>query len=155
MGFIKASGEGFDILSGSYKYAKYGGMIPSETKTGQLSLLPHGFGKERLPRHSTAIPRSPRTLTPPFIGGHIQPRGNGPASRAVLRSHVTQAARKQEKTQKESVALARLKAKAASDAAIRQQDKMDAAKKAGQITTREIVKQNRILMRRRRNAMGM
>ena len=40
----------------------------------------------------------------------------------------------------------------AADAAIKQQNAMDAARSAGQITPREIVKQNKILMARRRAA---
>ena len=47
---------------------------------------------------------------PPFNGGYRLERGDGPASRAVYRSHVMQAARKQEKIQ-QRVAAARLKAK--------------------------------------------
>jgi hypothetical protein len=40
----------------------------------------------------------------------------------------------------------------AAKAAIKQQDKMDVAKAAGQITDREIRKTNKILMRRRKAA---
>lgn len=96
----------FDALGISYRYMRHGGLIPSETKTGQLSFLPHGFG---------AAPRPVRPVTsiadiiPPFKGGSIFPRGNGPASYAVLRSHVMQAARRQEKAQKAAVAKARAK----------------------------------------------
>jgi len=42
--------------------------------------------------------------------------------------------------------------KAASEAAVRQQFRMDEARAAGQITDREIIKQNKILMRRRKQA---
>jgi len=35
----------WDILSGSYKYMKRGGIIPSEMPGGQLSMFPHGFGR--------------------------------------------------------------------------------------------------------------
>ena len=43
----------------------------------------------------------------------------------------------------------------AANAAITQQNAMDVAKKAGQITDKEIVKTNKILMRRRKAAQGM
>jgi hypothetical protein len=136
----------------------------------------------------------------------VLPRGTGASSRAVMRSHVKQLARKAEEAQKLAVAQARSRAGGggyrstraaqqsadrssalsrsrnpkvdsayrgveaditsgmitarqaiernqkieAADAAVRQQHRMDAAASVGQITPAEIMKQNRILMPRRR-----
>ena len=121
---------GWNILDIAYKFAKEGGTIPSETRGGQLSLFPHKFGE--LPKVRPA-----GNGLPPFAY-----RGRGralPNPRARARG----TARKQELLQK------------AAQAAIAQQFKMDEAAKAGQITPREIIRQNRILMARRRAAMGM
>lgn len=44
------------ILSGAYKYmkGKPGSLIPSETPSGQLSMLPHNYGGVKIPRQPTA-----------------------------------------------------------------------------------------------------
>lgn len=68
----------YDILKGAYKYAKKGGIIPSETPTGQLSMLPHSYGS--VPKAAPVNPARVHALllkgiresaksTPPFSGG--------------------------------------------------------------------------------------
>jgi hypothetical protein len=117
-------------------------IIPSETKTGQTGLFMPSDYKIPTPKRT---PQGGPGLggimsTPPFKGGGKFMSGD---PRAV----VTGTARREELAMKRKVS--------ASKAAITQQNAMDVAKKAGQITDREIVKQNKILMRRRKAAKGM
>jgi len=79
-------------------------LIPSETASGQIGMFP--AGAYRVPRVRATPP-----TTPPFRGGYTLARGTGPSSRAVLRTHVQQAARRAEKEQIR-LAAARAKAKA-------------------------------------------
>lgn len=133
-------------------------LIPSETASGQIGMFPAGAYK--IPR----VRATPIT-TPPFRGGYTLSRGTGPASRAVLRTHTQQLARRAEK---EQIAAVRAKAAAkreagrstsglnqeAANAAIKQQFAMDAARDAGQMTGNEWRRTNNILMMRRRRALG-
>lgn len=157
------------ILSGSYKYMKGrpGSLIPSESSTGQLSMFPHGYGSIPTPRpvspgklHKQVLagikvnagksrpapvntgfmgrPRAAATgvppMPPPFKGGRSLSSGNP-------RSTVQNRARTEELKQKDA------------DDAINQQNAMDTARASGQITDREIVARNKILMRRRKRAL--
>jgi hypothetical protein len=106
-------------------------IIPGETKTGQTMLFPAGSYKTPKPKASnmkgTAV-----SMLPPFKAtstGRPAPGSSARLARA-----------------------AELRA-SASNAAIKQQNAMDVAKAAGQITDREIMKKNKILNRRRRAAM--
>lgn len=156
-------------LRGVVKYMKRGGIIPSETKAGQLSFLPHGYGR-RGPK--------PSTTQPPF-----NPTGKVSGATNAARDRVKLAARRQEREQQRLMreaadarsayrgrayakvqndlsegyidsptAVSRNKDIAAADAAITQQDRMDVARKAGQMTGQEWKRQNRILMARRKRA---
>jgi hypothetical protein len=108
--------------------------IPGETKTGQTMLFPAGSYKSPKPKASnmrgTAV-----SMKPPFT-----PTGTGRPAPGANRM----AARKAELVMKR-------KTKAAS-AAVTQQNAMDVAKSAGQITDREIMKTNKVLMKRRKAA---
>lgn len=117
-----------DFISGASR------MIPGETKTGQTMLFPAGSYKIPKPKASnmkgTAV-----SLKPPF-----KPTGVGRPAPGASRM----AARNAELGMKR-------KAKAAK-AAVTQQNAMDVAKSAGQITDREIMKTNKVLMKRRKAA---
>jgi len=125
------------ILSGSIKYmkGKPGALIPAETRAGQLSMLPNSFGRAA---------KGPRGVIGRGLGGRVsnpppfKSKGYGTGD---PRAKVVGAARTKELNQKAAVA------------GVRQQFKMDEAVKAGQITPREQVRQNRIIMRRRKRAV--
>lgn len=136
-------------LRGVVKYMKRGGIIPSETSAGQLSFLPHGYGRRTVPRgmsqrelkktvvrgaaRSLGTTRSTSVPMPPFKSGT---RFSGGDPRAA----VTGLARRQELDQK------------AAAAAVRQQNAMDVARDAGQMTGQEWKRTNNILMMRRKRA---
>ena len=117
-------------------------IIPSETKSGQTGLF--GPSDYKIPRPKRTPQGGPGLggvmSSPPFKGGGRFISGDP-------RAAVTGAARREELIMKRKVS--------ASNAAITQQNAMDVAKKAGQITDKEIVKTNKILMRRRKAAKGM
>jgi hypothetical protein len=108
--------------------------IPGETKTGQTMLFPAGSYKSPKPKASD-MKGAAVSMKPPF-----KPSGKGRPAPGASRM----AARNAELVMKR-------KTKAAS-AAVTQQNAMDVAKAAGQITDREIMKTNKILMKRRKAA---
>lgn len=110
-------------------------------KTSLMQDAAYGFDEIQYPRGSAKLPKgtvaaSPkinRRATAPFKASRFS-GGEDP------RAKVMGLARSSELKQK------------AAKAAVAQQFAMDRAQKAGQITDREIVRQNRILMRRRKQA---
>jgi hypothetical protein len=110
-------------------------IIPSETASGQTGLFPAGSYKSPKPKASN-MKGAAVSMKPPF-----KPSGTGRPAPGASRM----AARNAELVMKR-------KTKAAS-AAVTQQNAMDVAKSAGQITDREIMKTNKIINRRRRAAM--
>lgn len=100
----------FDILLGAYKYAKKGGIIPSETSSGQLSMLPHNYGTIPTPKpatakqiHSAVVSGAAKSLGSKR-GGSVQPKppfsdGKKAVGSAKQRSKLL--ARKQELRQKQ------------------------------------------------------
>ena len=134
----------YNLPAGVFKYMKNrrGSLIPSETSSGQLGMFPSGAYTLPKPKGMTAgqlhrmVVRGAGASLGSTRGGGI-PR---PSTAVSPATRVRALARKQELLRKDS------------QAAVNQQFKMDEAQKAGQITDREIVKQNKILMRRRKRA---
>ena len=123
-------------LDSSYRFMQgKSRTIPSETSTGQTGMFPSTYGLPPEARPGV-IGRGlgSRVSTPP----PFKSKGYGTGD---PRAKVVGAARTKELNQKAAVA------------GVRQQFKMDAAVKAGQITPREQVRQNRIIMRRRKRAV--
>lgn len=96
----------YDILTDAYKFAKRGGMIPSETAGGQLSMLPHNYGATKVAKGMSpgqlhkAVMRGIREMDkakPPFTP-------TGVASSGPVRARVKLAARTQELAQKRAKA---------------------------------------------------
>lgn len=92
------------ILKGAYKYAKEGGIIPSETAAGQLSMLPHDYG--RVPKRRPMNERELHRAVMRGIKADYASRPPFPATRRVsavdgpTRARVKLAARTQELAQK-------------------------------------------------------
>lgn len=121
-------------------------IIPSETRSGQLSMFSGGAYSRPAPAKASAAKVHSAVLkgikedylrnSPPF-----KPTSKGKAVSGASRL----AARNAELGMKARVNSA--------NAAITQQNAMDVAKSSGQITDREIVKQNRLLNARRKAAL--
>ena len=96
----------WNILDDAYKFAKRGGIIPSETKSGQLSMLPHNYGAVKTPKpmtagelHSAVLRGIKESSKPPFT-----PSGRVSMSEGTARARVKLAARTQELAQKRAKA---------------------------------------------------
>ena len=123
-------------LDSSYRFMQgKSSVIPSETSTGQLGMFSSGYG---LP------PKTKPGVIGRGLGGRVSnppPFKSQGYGKGDPRAKVVGAARTKELNQKAAVA------------GVRQQFKMDEAVKASQITPREQVRQNRIIMRRRKRAV--
>lgn len=110
-------------------------LIPSETAAGQLGLF--APGAYRIPKPKASDMRGTAfSMKPPFTPSGIGRPAPGSSARLARGAEVSMQGN--------------VKAAAA---AIKQQNAMDVAKAAGQITDREIIKKNKLLNRRRRAAM--
>jgi hypothetical protein len=109
-------------------------LIPSETAAGQLGLFAPGAYKIPKPKASD-MRGTAFSMKPPF-----KPTGVGRPASGTAAS----LARGAETSMKASVD--------AAVAAIKQQNSMDIAKAGKQITDREIMMRNKILMKRRKRA---
>ena len=110
-------------------------IIPGETKLGQTMMFPNSAF--RIPKPKTSNMRGTAySILPPFTPTGVGRPAPGSSARLARGAEVSMQGN--------------VKAAAA---AIKQQNAMDVAKAAGQITDREIMKKNKLLNRRRRAAM--
>ena len=146
------------VLRDSYRFMKgLSRYIPGETPSGQTSMLPNTFGRRTAKPALTEVQKHQRLLADIKADAARQS-----VSRPAPRDRVMALARGQELAQKRAQTSAAstqgpwkgtFKQMNDADAAIKQQNAMDRARAAGQITPSETVKTNRILNQRRRRVM--